>query len=80
MAPNPHANPLVKEDVLPAQLLYEYPEYRESSNGCIKPLNCVPNDPAATAAAALEKSPAAFIKWRSRLRHFARRFLNQIYK
>lgn len=56
-----------------AQLLYgEYDEYRASvsANGCI---NCVPKPFLKSAAA----TAAAFIALRSRLRHFARRFLNQ---
>lgn len=59
-----------------AQLLYgEYDEYNASVsvNGCI---NCVPNPFLKSAAA----TAAAFIALRSRLRHFARRFLNQTWK
>lgn len=56
-----------------AQLLYgEYDEYRASvsANGC---MNWVPKPFLKSAAA----TAAAFIALRSRLRHFARRFLNQ---
>lgn len=59
-----------------AQLLYgEYDEYRASvsANGCI---NCVPKPFLKSAAA----TAAAFIAFRSRLRHFARRFLNHTYR
>lgn len=58
-----------------AQLLYgEYDEYRASvsANGC---MNWVPKPFLKSAAA----TAAAFIALRSRLRHFARRFLNQTY-
>lgn len=59
-----------------AQLLYgEYDEYNASvsANGCI---NCDPKPFLKSAAA----TAAAFIAFRSRLRHFARRFLNQTWK
>lgn len=58
-----------------AQLLYgEYDEYNASVsvNGC---MNWVPKPFLKSAAA----TAAAFIALRSRLRHFARRFLNQTY-
>lgn len=60
------------DGTLVAQLLYgEYDEYRASvsANGC---MNCVPKPFLKSAAA----TAAAFIALRSRLRHFARRFLN----
>lgn len=54
------------------QLLYVYEEYSVSSaNGCI---NWVPNPDLKSAAAT-----AAFMALRSRLRHLARRFLNQTF-
>lgn len=64
------------DGTLVAQLLYgEYDEYSASvsAKGCI---NWVPNPFLKSAAA----TAAAFIALRSRLRHFARRFLNQTWK
>lgn len=69
-----HGNVLVPngDGTLVAQLLYgEYDEYNASvsANGC---MNWVPKPFLKSAAA----TAAAFIAFRSRLRHFARRFLN----
>lgn len=59
------------DGTLVAQLLYEYELYRVSvsAKGC---MNWVPKPFLKSAAA----TAAAFIAFRSRLRHLARRFLN----
>ena len=59
------------DGTLVAQLLYEYELYSESvsANGC---MNCVPKPFLKSAAA----TAAAFMAFRSRFLHLARRFLN----